>query len=397
MDKLKQTMLTVDELTEQFLNEFNKEDASAEQSAKAMAEFVFNVSEKANEQVLREYQELRNVTDKQILENRGIRTLTSEETRYYNEVKKSGGKFDDLLMPETIVERVFKDLQEDRPLLRLIQFVPGVGRQKIITGKRHGKAVWGPLHKNLEGQLEASFAASTTTLHVLTAYFIISNDTLDLGPTWIDRFVRICLQEAVADSWEEAIISGTGKDQPIGLMKDLKGSVVEGVYPDKKVAGTLTFKDAQTMVGELSALMKGLSKYEFKYTNLAGEEKTEKRNRKVRGKVYLIVNPENYFDIVGRVTTQNAAGVFVTNLPFIPQDHIIESNEVPVNKLIAYVDGEYDATVSSANRIYESKERFVIERATLKAIDLFGDGKPIDNYAAQIYDIKIPASETVVP
>ena len=27
---------------------------------------------------------------------------------------------------------------------------------------------------------------------------------------------------------------GTGKKQPIGMIKDLKGSVTDGIYPDKK-------------------------------------------------------------------------------------------------------------------------------------------------------------------
>lgn len=100
----------------------------------------------------------------------------------------------------------------------------------------------------------------------------------------------------------------------------------------------------------------------------------------------------NYYDIVARVTTQNANGVFVSNLPFISEDHIIESLEVK-NKLIAFVGGEYDATQSRAEKVYVYKETFAMKRATLYAADLLGNGEPADNDAAQIYDIKIDDGE----
>lgn len=38
------------------------------------------------------------------------------------------------------------------------------------------------------------------------------------------------------------IITGSGKDEPIGLLKDLDGAVTSGVYPDKASAGTLTLR-----------------------------------------------------------------------------------------------------------------------------------------------------------
>lgn len=86
------------------------------------------------------------------------------------------------------------------------------------------------------------------------------------------------------------------------------------------------------MVKEFAMLLKKASKY----TDKVGDgDEGEEKTRKVKGNVYLIVNPLNYYDIVARVTTQNANGVFVSNLPFISEDHIIESLEVKENKLIA--------------------------------------------------------------
>lgn len=366
-----------------------KEDATPEQVNDALEAYVTAIAEDAGAQVRAEYEELKNVTDNRVLEARGIPTLTAEETKFYNEVSKAGGFDKDLVWPETIFEKVFEDLEKDHPLLRLINFQSTVGKVKVIRSRRKGVAVFGPLHKDLEGQLDAEFDSTEYTQLALTAFMLISNDTLDLGPRWINRYVQLSLREAVSDIWEVKIVTGTGNNEPIGLLKDLDGAVTGGVYPDKASAGTLTFKDSATMVKEFAKVLKTASKY----THKIGDNDTEGevKYRKVSGKVYLIVNPVNYYDIVARVTTQNANGVFVSNLPFISQDHIIESLDVPENKLIAFIDGEYDATQSRPEKISVYKETFAMKRATLYAIDMLGNGQPTNNDAAQVYDIAIPA------
>lgn len=374
------------EARDKFKNISNLEEATPEQVNAALEEYFTAVAEDASDQVRAEYEELKNVSDNSILQARGIHTLTAEETKFYNEVTKAGGFNEDIVWPETIIERVFDDIQKDRPILSLINFTPSVGKLKVIRARRKGVAVFGPLHKDLEGQLDAEFGATEVTQLALTSFFLISNDTLDLGPRWVDRYVRLCLAEATAEAWEKAIVTGTGNNEPIGLLKDLEGAVTGGVYPDKAVAGTLTFADAPTMVTEFADVLKRASKY-TKKINAADPGTTE--FRKVKGNVYLIVNPVNYYDIMARVTTQNANGVFVSNLPFIPEKNIIESLEVPENKLIAFVSGEYDATQSRPEKVSVYKETFAMKRATLYAADMLGNGEPVNNDAAQVYDVTI--------
>ena len=351
-------------------------------------EAYFNaIADEKTKQVKEEYERYKNVTDQNVLASRGIHALTNEEIKFYNEVKKTGTIPADELLPETIIERVFEDLQKERPLFKLIRFVPSVGRQKIITSKRLGKAVWGPLHRDLEGQLDATFDVTETSLKSLTAYFLISNDTLDLGPTWIDRYVRLCLQEALAEEWERAIVAGTGKDEPIGLLKDLDAPVVSGEYTDKESTGSLTFSN-ETIVEDFTKILQSLSKYTVKYKDAGGKEQTEERFRVVDGRVNLIVNPNDYYAIVSKTTVQNANGVYVTNMPFISPDKIVQSEFVPAGKVIVFLDDSYEAQTAYNNRIYVYKETFAMKRATLYAIDVFGDGTPVDNSSVLIYDFK---------
>lgn len=383
--------LTITGKTEEARKAFNQisanENATAEQINAALETYVTAVAEDAGKQVRAEYEELKNVHDNSILQARGIPVLTAEETKFYNEVVKKSGFDEDMVWPETILERVFDDIQKEHPILQLVKFTPTVGRLKVIKSRRKGVAVFGPLHKDIEGQLDAEFGATEYVQLALTAFFLISKDTLELGPRWINRYVLLCLREAVRDIWATKIITGTGNNEPIGLMKDLDGSVSGGVYPDKASAGTLTFADSKTMVTELAGVMKKLSKYTRKIS--LTDEGTEEY-RAVDGKVYLILNPSDYYDIVPRATVQTQSGTFVTNLPFIPVDHIIQSIDVPAKKLIAFVDGEYEATQSQAEKVYEYKETFAMKRAVLYAIDMLGNGQPANNDAAHIYDIVIP-------
>lgn len=385
--------LTITNRTEEARKTFNMvssaENATAEQINEALEAYVTAVAEDAGKQVRAEYEELKDVHDSSILQARGIPVLTAAETKFYNEAIKKSGFDEEMVWPETILERVFYDIQKDHPILRLVKFSPTIGRLKVIKSRRKGVAVFGPLHKDIEGQLDAEFGATEYVQLALTAFFLISKDTLDLGPRWIDRYVLLCLREAVRDIWATKIITGTGNNEPIGLLKNMNGAVTDGVYPDKDPEGTLTFADSKTMVMELAAVMKKLSKYTRK---ISPTDPGTEEYRAVDGKVYLIINPSDYYDIVPRATVQTQTGTFVTNLPFIPVDHIIQSTDVPAKKLIAYVDGEYEATQSQAEKVYEYRETFAMKRAVLYAIDMLGNGQPSNNDAAHIYDIAIPPS-----
>lgn len=369
------------------------DDATPDQISAAMEDYVTAIADEAGKKVRAEYEELKNVTDNRVLEARGIPTLTTEETRFYNEAVKRGGFDSDMVWPETVLERVFENLQDSHPILKLINFVPTIGRVKVIRARRTGVAVFGALHKDIEGQLDSKFGASEFVQLALTAFFLISNDTLELGPRWINRFIMLSLDEAVAELWAEKVVSGTGNDEPIGLMKDLDGAVTGGVYPDKESSGTLTFaKDKITT--ELAGVMKKLSKYTFKVDK---DDEGETKYRKVAGNVYLIVNPVNYYDILAAVTFANQNNVYGSNMPFISIDNLVESVDVPENKLIAFVGGEYEATQSRAEKVSVYKETFAMKRATLYAMDMLGNGYPTNNDAANVYDIVFGGVTTETP
>src|SRR5699024_5364074 len=116
----------------------------------------------------------------------------------------------------------------------------------------------------------------------LTAFAVIPKDMLELGPEWVERYVRTLLVESYSVGLEYGFVNGRGASQnePIGLIKDVDGET--GAVTDKESEGTLTFAPSQfgeVVAGELHDVIKALS------TDADGKA------RKVLNRVVMVVNP----------------------------------------------------------------------------------------------------------
>ncbi|MEK4922384.1 phage major capsid protein [Cytobacillus sp. FSL R5-0569] len=313
--------------------------------------------------------------DRSILQNRGQHVLTSEETRFFQNVIDKGGFDDESILPESTQERIFEDLTTEHPLLSELGLQDLGAVTRIITSDPSGSAVWGKLMGGIAGQISTNFDEEKITQNKLTGFLVMPNDMLELGPKWVERYSRVVTVELISVGLERGFVLGTGKDEPIGLIKDLNGAVQNGVYPDKASSGTLTFEPGRKTIVELKNVIKKLSANE------------KGKARKVAGKVVMVVNPFDNFDIQASATVQNANGVYVTNLPFNPT--IAESEFVPEGKVIFFVKGQYLAAIAGGYKLNKYTETFAMEDATLYTIKQFATGKPLDNNAALVYDLAI--------
>ena len=327
-----------------------------------------------------------NNMDNVILSNRGQQVLTSEELKFFNTVIEQGGFKEHDTLPKTTQERVFDDLVKEHPLLAKLGLQNYGAITEFIYGNPEGAAVWGELFGGIQGSLKANFRKEKIGQYKLTAFFAVSNDMLSLGPVWVEKYVRTFLVEALKVALEKAFILGDGKSQPIGLNRDLLAAVTQGQYSEKAAAGTLTFKDTKTIIAEIAGVHKNLAKYKrLKKDGVTEEDNFQARN--IDGKVVMLINPFEYYDIMARATVQNASGTFITALPFNPT--IIESIFVPTGKVIFFVEGEYLAITAGSFGINQFKETLAMEDATLYITKMYANGKPKDNYAAQVYNLNI--------
>ncbi|PGU05362.1 phage major capsid protein [Bacillus cereus] len=326
------------------------------------------------------------MVDRSIMQYRGANVLTSEEMKFFNAVVEEGGFKATETLPKTTQERIFDDLVEDHPFLQHIGLENLGAVTEFIYGDPEGAAVWGPLFDGIKGQLNATFRKDSISQLKLTAFIPLANDMLKLGPVWVERYVRTMITEAMKVGLERGFVAGTGKDEPIGLLKDPSGSVVNGVYPDKKPVGTLTFEPGRKTINELKGVVKLLAK------KLNADGSDADRPKNIAGKVVMVTNPFDTFDIQANATIQNAAGVYVTSLPFNPI--LTESVFVPQGKVLFFVKGQYVAAMGGTEPIKKYEETLALEDATVYIAKQYATGKPKDKYTSQVYTLKL---EEVTP
>lgn len=309
------------------------------------------------------------LNDKTVLNKRGLNPLTAEETKYYNEVISKGG-FNGIeeLMPKTVIDRVFEDLEKEHPLLSKIDFINTTGITEWITRTKDVEgAWWGPLADEIKKKLDNGFKKEKTNLFKLSAYIPVTKSMLDLGPQWLDKFVRAMLTESMAIALELAIVAGTGKGQPIGMVKSLTKPVTDGVYADKDATKLTDFKPA-TLGKEVMAPL------------------TKNGTRNVIG-IIMVVNPVDYWEkIFGQTTFLTSQGTYVYGLLPIPGD-IVQSVAVPKGRMIVGMAKDYFMGIGSSQKIEYSDQYHFLEDERVYLAKQYGNGKPKDNDSFLVFDI----------
>ena len=348
-----------------------------------------NFHDSIAETIKADYEEALQSNDKSVLAQRGYRQLTNKEQKFYEKfieaAKSSNPKqaLTDLLttengMPETIIEDVYKDLVEEHPLLAKIKFQ----NVKYLTSwllndHTPDQAVWGEVNAEITKQIESGFKAINITQGKLSAFLIIPIDMLNLGPAFLDSYIRTILKEVMACGLEYGIIKGIGvKGEPIGLIRNIAKDVSinqETGYPSKESIAVKDFTPAS-------------------YGKLVGENLVKKEDGKTLRKItvlQMIVNPVDYLTKVMPATTvQNTNGEYKRDLFPIPTE-VIQSSVLDEGEAILTILAEYFMGVGSSKEgviEYSDEFKFLEDKRTYKT-KLHAFGRAEDNTSAILLDI----------
>lgn len=354
----------------------------------AMTEY----GEKLSEEILAKVDKTTDMIDSTILAARNVRQLTAGERKYYEEFIAAAKSANpqaaitniSVAFPQTVITEVLEDIKTTHPLLDAIDFTNTTAITKWVVNKQGTQsAVWGALTSAITEELSGSIDTVDMTLCKLTAFMYISQDILDLGPAWVDNYVRNILVEAIAVGLETAIVDGTGNNQPIGMTRDVSDdvTVVGGVYP-RKTAKTVTQLDPATYGDLISTLA----------TSPTGKQRTV-------GTPIFVVNPTDYFKIVFPATTiLTPNGIYATDVLPYPTK-IIQSVAVPSNHAVLGIGRLYFMGLGSSKngKIETSDEYKFLEDLRTYKIKLYGNGFPKDDNAFLYLDIEnlVPTYPTV--
>lgn len=332
--------------------------------------------------VRQDYEDLRNETDTRVLAARGVRQLTSEETKYYkalgeamkaNDPKQALANLD-VAMPKTVVDSVLEELETGHPLLSKIDFLPSGGAIRMIMNTNgYQEAAWGDLCDEIVKELTGGFVEVNTVLLKLSAFLPVCKAMLELGPQWLDSYVRRILLEALANGLEASIATGDGNGKPIGMNRQVgEGvSVTGGVYPKKPAISVADF--SPVTMGRLISLMAMDSNGKL---------------RKVDDLI-LLVNPQDYYRKVMPATTVMAPDGTYRNDVFPYPVSVIQVPALERGEAILGMAKRYFAAAgtSTDGRIEFSDHVKFLEDKRVYIIKAYANGMPKDGNAFLRLDI----------
>jgi len=358
-------------------------DAATAGDQEAFKESLNELCLDIEKQIMDEAKSLREETDAAVLAQRGVRQLTNEEKEFYNALigamksaSKEGVKMAlsnvDKAFPITIINDVMEDMKQEHPLLAAIDTRNVTGLTKfLVNTDEGGNATWDELESEITKEIASGFDDLELDQKKVSAWMPISQDMLELGPNWLDAYIRTCLSEALAIGFENAIVTGTGKKMPIGMDRQVQEDVVVtgGVYPKKDAIAITDLKPAT--YGNLISML-AVSEH--------GKQRAVKN-------LILVVNPQDYFKIVMPATTiMTPNGGYVNDILPYPTK-IIQSVAVPADEALLGMGKRYFLGIGGKRGIQFSDDAaFLADKRLYKTV-AYANGRAKDNNSFLRLDI----------
>lgn len=356
-----------------------------EKMSAAMATFCSDIHDAVLEQAAQEL-DMRN-QDNAVLAARGLHALTSAEMNYYTKlgeaIKADNPKMAlenfDVAMPQTIIDGVIGTIKKNHPLLDRINFRNTAYLTRFVLNSKPGQmAKWGKITSAIEKELSGSLKEINLTLCKLSAFMCISQDLVDLGPQWLDQYVRETLAEAIAMALETGVVDGTGKDEPIGMTRDISStaSVQDGVYPRQTAKPLLELSPRA-----LGAIVADIARDPLDPTKARTVEP---------GDLIFLCNPFDYWKRVMPATTyRKPDGTWIRDLLPIPAD-IMQTAALEEGRALLGMPSKYFAGLGVYSKkgviVQDDSVRFFEDERAYKT-KLQGNARPMDEYAFVLLDI----------
>ena len=348
----------------------------------ALLENMTKFQNLVQEQIRAEYDGIIDSNDNKILAARGVRALTSAETNFWNKIisaAKSGAKDAieniDVAVPDTTIDAVIDDIKTQFSLLGKLRFMNTTMITKWIINKAGIQpAKWGKITSAYTEELSGSIEVIETGMYKLTAFMVIPKDILDMGPAWVDRYIRAILVESGGYGLEDGCIKGSGADSPIGMIRDISSdaAVVSGAYPEKEKIklDVITPKTIGDILAEMSV------------------SETNGRTRTLNDLIF-ICNPLDYYTKVMPATTiLLPQGGYANNVMPVPME-IIQSVAVERNTAIIADASRYNLLLGAKKRGFIERDdsvRFIQDEAVY-ATKLHANGRAGDDNDCKYLDI----------
>ena len=368
-------MKSLDVIRNEFAEGFKK--ALENDDGNMMADVFASAAESIRDEIMGTYAEFAKTQDTAILAQRGIKQLTSEETKFweaYGKAAKTGdikNSFTGIAAtyPDSFLVEVLNGIKENFELVDAVDAVDTTLLTKILVNNQAAQlATWGALGSAITKELNANVSELDLTACKLSAFIPVSMDMIEAGAPFIAAYVMRILVEAIGCGLEFGIVSGTGKDMPAGMDRDLS-TFVTGTGYAQKAAVTLTKLDPAT-VGGL-------------FATFAVDGNGRERNF---NELLFVCSPATYYGKVFPAAYDILFRDVHTALPI----RFIKSTQVSANKAIIGVAKNYKLGISFGGKsgsLGFSDEAMYLDDVRVYKSKILANGRPIDNTSFGYYDV----------
>lgn len=357
-------------------NEDNMKKAQEEalkilQNGEDKAQAIIDAMEKINEvqyneiakEILEESERAK--SDKEYAKTLNLRTLPKEEKEFFEALKNDPrqaitGKQVDIL-PTTFVDVTLEDVKKESGLLKHINFAPA-NVKKWITASKTGAFSWGALTAKIKGELTASFATLDMEVCKLTVYMILPKSIRDLALPFVEKYCREILKEQLNDGLEYGALQGSGKNEPVGIYKQIAKTNEDGTHQDKAVNTDLT---------------------SFRPKTLAGAKKYLTKNGvRTIDKLILVCHPNDEADYVAPAI-YNDEGKLISSYKNL---EVVTCSNNPTGKAALFIPGKYTMGLTGLG-IKDYDQTLALDDADLIIGKGYANGRASDDNIAYIFDV----------
>ena len=368
------------DLQEQIIKNINEAEDKGAAIAEGMEQLAAAYNQDLVDAILEEAEATRNSTELQ--KAAGIRTSFSEDEKKFYSILKMGAKnamqsvsADQIdIIPTNIIDATLVDVKEASRITSLITFAPA-GVQKWLTASKTGAAAWGALTAQITSELTAAITAITLDVNKLHAFCAIPKSIRDLEIGYVDKYFRAILAEAMQDGIAAGYLDGDGKVAPIGVMRKVDETNVDGTYKAKTVVETITGFSPVELAPVLQTLSHGGLRHVRNLTLVCNPLDE-----------YAYVNPALYGDSISGGYIQKSA---------VPVDVIADAN-CEQGKAVFTMPGYYTMGFRGVE-VKEYKETGALDDVDYLIAKVYGNGRAADNDTAVVFDVEnlVPYVPTV--
>ena len=337
-----------------------------EDKSQAVLDAIDKIASVQNEELIAEIKEQarRAESDSAYAKSLGLRVLSKEETEFYEKFKdiKQAITADQIdILPTSIVDVTMENVKKESGILSDVNFAPADVKRWILADKT-GTYAWGALTAAITGELSATIESLDMEVNKLSVYLVIPKAISDLALPFVDRYFTAILQEALNDGLEYGYLQGKGKNEPIGIYKQIESVNEDQTHKDKTVNTTLT-----------NFTPKGLA---------AAKKYLSKNGLRTFDKLVLYCNPNDEADYVAPAIYDSEGRLISSykNLVVKP------SANNPQGKAALVIPNKYTMGLSNFG-IKEYDQTKALDDADLVIGKGYANGRAVDDNIAFVFDV----------